>query len=82
MISARYKIAAVALPDGSALVVGGASELAEAYDANQGVFHLVAGASAALRHFPAATVLPDSSVLISGGYSGSGPQATVWRYRP
>lgn len=82
MLEARYKITAVVLPDGSALVVGGASELAEVYDPQEGTFHPVTGGSAALRHFPVATLLPDSSVLITGGYSGSGPQATVWRYRP
>lgn len=82
MLEARYKITAVVLPDGSALIVGGSNELAEVFDPREGTFHPVTGASAALRHFPAATVLPDSSVLITGGYSGSGPQTTVWRYRP
>jgi hypothetical protein len=82
MLEARYKIAAVVMPDGSALVVGGSSELAEVYDPKQGMFHPVTGGSAALRHFPAPTILPDSSVLITGGYSGNGPEATVWRYRP
>ena len=82
MLEPRYKFTTVTLPAGSALAVGGSGELAEVYDATSGAFHPVGGATAALRLFPTATALADGSVLITGGYSGRGPQATVWRYRP
>jgi len=31
---------------------------------------------------PPATMLTYGSALVSGGYSGQGPQAIVWRFRP
>jgi WD40 repeat protein len=81
LLEGRYKFSIAVLPDGSALAVGGAGDLAEVYDPASGGFHSVAGASGALRYFPTATLLADSSVLITGGYSGRGSQPTVWRYR-
>lgn len=82
LVRGRYKFQAVALPDGSVFATGGADALAEVIDPVTGLSRVIAGAGSALRFFPAATLLADGSVLVSGGYSGQGPQATVWRFRP
>jgi hypothetical protein len=82
LVRGRYKFQAVTLPDGSVLAIGGANALGEVIDPVTGISQVIAGAGSALRFFPAATLLADGSVLVSGGYSGQGPQATVWRFRP
>jgi hypothetical protein len=77
---ARHKTTSVALPDGSVLVVGGASELAELERASS--FAAVEGAASNERYYPTATLLSDGSVFISGGYTSSGSRADTWRFKP
>jgi hypothetical protein len=80
LLLGRYKTAAVSLPDGSALVAGGAAELVELYDPRVGQFLSAAGGRQMARFFATATLLPDGSVMIAGGYGDGGADTTVWRY--
>lgn len=80
LLSGRYKTSAVSLPDGSALVAGGAAELVELYDPRVGRFLAAAGGRQQARFFATATLLPDGSVLVAGGYGDGGSDPTVWRY--
>jgi hypothetical protein len=77
---ARHKTTSVALADGSVLVVGGASELAELERASS--FAAVEGAASNERYYPTATLLSDGSVFISGGYTSAGSRAETWRFNP
>jgi len=82
LLFGRYKTSAVSLPDGSALVAGGAAELVELYDPRVGRFLPAAGGHQQARFFATATLLPDGSVLVAGGYGDGGSDPTVWRYAP
>lgn len=80
--TSRHKTTSVAMSDGSVLVVGGGSDLAERYDPTARRFHRIAGASDTERLYPAVTLLGDNGVMISGGYTRGGAQASTWIFRP
>ncbi|MEO8337137.1 MAG: kelch repeat-containing protein [bacterium] len=80
MRSARHKTTSLALSDGTVLVVGGATELAELLRASE--FTWIEGAASSERYFPTATTLSDSTVFISGGYTSNGSRADTWRFKP
>lgn len=78
LADARFKFTAIRLRDGTIMAVGGARRLAEVLDGSLAA-RSVAGGENALRLYGAATLLKDGTALISGGYSGDGPQRSVWR---
>jgi hypothetical protein len=80
LVFGRYKTAAVAFPDGSALVAGGSSELVEFYDSALGLFLLAAGGRQQARYFATATLLDNGSVLVAGGYGGGGSDSALWLF--
>jgi hypothetical protein len=80
LLFGRYKTAAVSLPDGFALVAGGAADLVELYDPRVGQFLPAAGGRQMTRFFATATLLPDGSVMIAGGYGDGGADTMVWSY--
>jgi hypothetical protein len=83
MAGARAAHAAVALPDGRVLVVGGVDEStgravpsAEIWDpASEGF--APAGTLAAVRHSPTATLLADGRVLVVGGWAWAGARGPM-----
>jgi hypothetical protein len=87
-IRPREYSAAVLVPDGSVLTVGGqlpggnGDPSAELYSPASGTFALIGSMSTA-RHSNTATLLPDGTVLIAGGYSvWPGATASAEIYRP
>ncbi|MEO5818018.1 MAG: kelch repeat-containing protein [Gemmatimonadaceae bacterium] len=80
MRHARHKTTSVALADGSVLVVGGSSELAELHRGSS--FTAIDGAANTERYYPTASVLADGSVFISGGYTSAGSRADTWLFKP
>ena len=88
MATGRFLQAAVVLPDGRALLLGGLENAAtplasvEAYDPETGQF-APAGSTTQAGCSLMATVLADGRVLISGGDSGGGkPLATAEVFQP
>jgi Tol biopolymer transport system component len=89
MIAPRSGSAAVLLPDGKVLVMGGDTALASAelYDPATGTWTATGsmvsnwGAGAGYAHFTA-TVLRDGKVLVAGGANGSGSLASAELYDP
>jgi hypothetical protein len=84
MLQARYKHRGTAFlrPDGTLLLVGGASH-AEEYDPRTGTSRFVEGDVELPGQFSAAATLLDGRVLITGGYGqGRGPRPNAWLYQP
>jgi hypothetical protein len=88
MVTPRTSSAAVALPDGRALVFGGVDAKGavagtiEAFDPYSDTFQVVAKGFPELTEF-SVTLLKDGQVLIAGGHDGQGHEtAATWLLKP
>jgi hypothetical protein len=81
MTVARHKHAAILLPDGNVLIVGGSDHRDwQGRYASAEIYH---GQMDAVRFFSTTTVLQDGSALILGGYdSDIVPSAKAWVFMP
>ena len=81
MVEGRWAHTAMLLPDGTVLIVGGGSSVAEIYSASDGSFSAI-GSDESDRLGHTATLLKNGSVLIIGGFDyGKGPLTTAELYR-
>lgn len=77
----RWAHTATLLPDGTVLLVGGGSSVAETYSPSDGSFSAI-GLDESDRLGHTATLLKNGSVLIIGGFDyGKGPLTTAELYR-
>jgi hypothetical protein len=81
MVVGRWAHTATLLPDGTVLLVGGGSSVAETYSPSDGSFSAI-GLDESDRLGHTATLLKNGSVLIIGGFDyGKGPLTTAELYR-
>lgn len=81
MVEGRWAHTAMLLPDGTVLIVGGGSSVAETYSASDDSFSAI-GLDESDRLGHTATLLKNGSVIIIGGFDyGKGPLTTAELYR-